>query len=253
MRTTRIANLVIDTADALGSAQTVEERWWAITRVANSIGAEAVNIGGFNTATREVCWVRSTKDPMWLEEYDQAGFASVDPLVRGAVTGDAPRFVDIVNDAKRDPGSGKLRDWRETAMSYGYNYLIAEASYEGAFGSGVALSCRSNPNDLFGPGTLRAFSAISAMIATSLIDAMEPEGDIHDGWAYGATLRQLLAGERDVIALMANGLPEYMIADVLKITEFEVWRRLRSASLKLKAKNKAHAVALAVTLGFVQI
>ncbi|SLN13460.1 Autoinducer binding domain protein [Roseivivax jejudonensis] len=249
MRTSRIGRLIIDTADTLASAKSGDDRWWAITRIARQLGAEAVNSGAFNTATREVLWVRSSKDPMWLEEYDHAGFATVDPLVRGAVTGNAPLLIDIEADEKRSPASGKLRDWRATSMSYNYNYLVSHALYEGNNGTGVALSCRDDPTCLFGPGTLRAFSAVSALMAASLI---EPVDDIHEGWAYGAEVRRLRPAERNVLAYIANGLPEYLIADVMKITEFEVWRLIRSASLKMGAKTKEEALARAISRGLVE-
>ncbi len=250
MAITRIGRLVIETAETLSSVQGGDDRWWAITRIARHLGAEAVNTGAFNTATREVCWVRSTKDPLWLEEYDHSGFAGVDPLVRGAVTGNAPFLIDIGQDEKRTPASGKLRDWRASSMSYGYNYLISHACYDGDYGMGVALSCRDDPVGLFGPGTMRAFSAVSAMIATSLI---EPEIDIHEGWAYGAECQNLVPAERDVLAFIANGLPEYQIAETLKLTEFEVWRLIRSASLKMRAQTKEQALAKAISRGLVEI
>lgn len=245
----RIGKLIIDTADTLANAQDADDRWWAITRIGLGLGAEAVNGGAFNTSTREVCWVRSTKDPLWLEEYDAAGFAMVDPLVRGAVSGDAPHFVDIAGDEARSPASGRLRDWRATSMSYGYNFLVSHALYDGDHGTGIALSCRADPSSLFGPGTMRAFSAISAMMATSLI---APSDDIHEGWAYGAECERLLPAERDVLAYLANGLPEYLIAEILKVTEFEVWRLIRSASLKMRAKTKEQALAMAIWRGLVE-
>lgn len=249
MTKTRIGQLVIDTADILANAQSGEDRWWAITRIARRLGAEAVNTGAFIPSLREVCWVRSTKDPLWLEEYDQAGFSEVDPLVRGALTRHAPLLIDIAGEDKRNPASGKLRDWRATSMSYGYNFLISHACYYGDYGMGVALSCRDDPLCLFGPGTMRAFSAVSAMMATSLI---EPENDIHEGWAYGAQLQHLVPAERDVLAYVANGLPEHRIAEALKVSEFEVWRLIRSASLKMRVKTKEQALAMAILRGLVE-
>ena len=244
MTKTRFGQLFIDTAQLLASARNEEDRWWAMTRVAQRLGAEAVNTGAFIPSAQKVCWVRSTKDPSWLEEYDQAGFAEVDPLVRGALSRTAPQLVDIQNDEKRNPASGKLHDWRTTSMRYGYNYLISHACYYGDYGMGVALSCRDDPLHLFGPGTMRAFSAVSAMMATSLI---EPESDIHEGWAYGAEPQRLSPAERDVLAYVANGFPERDIAEALRITEFEVWRLLRSASLKMRVRSKEQALAMAIS------
>ena len=77
--TTRFAQLIIDTADALASADTSDEIWWSINRVAARIGAKAVNAGSFARSTQEIGWIRSSMDPLWLEEYADAGLFAVDP------------------------------------------------------------------------------------------------------------------------------------------------------------------------------
>lgn len=249
MAKTRIGQLVIDTADILVSARNNEERWWAVTRVARRIGAEAVNAGAFRPSMQEVCWVRSTKDPLWLEEYDQAGFATVDPLVRGALNRHPPVLIDVARHEERSPASGRLRDWRETSLRHGYKFLISHAAYDGDYGTGITLSCRDDPICLFGPGTMRAFSAVSAMMVASLV---EPENDVHEGWAYGAISQRLVDAERDVLAYLANGRPEPLIADAMSISPFEVWRLIRSACLKMRVQTKEQALALAILRGFVE-
>ncbi|AKO98280.1 Response regulator [Marinovum algicola DG 898] len=249
MKTTRIGQLVIDTADALARAQDADSHWWATMGIARRLGAEAVNIGGFNTAPRQVNWVRSSKDPLWLEQYSQEGFATVDPLVRGALSRDVPLLVDIAREERRAPASGKLRDWRAASLGYGYNFLISYGCYSGEQGAGITLSCRDDPTSLFGAGTLRAFSAVSAMMANTLIESKD---DIHEGWAYGAECERLSPSERDVLAFIANGLTGHMIADLLNVTEFEIWRRIRNACLKMQAKTVEQALAKAISSGLVE-
>lgn len=248
MNVSRIGRLLTETADVLASAQDPDNRWRAITRIAQKIGAEAVNIGGFTTNPKRVTWVRSTKDPLWLEEYNHAGFADVDPLVRGALAKNPPFMIDVAKVRGGENSQEKLREWRAVSMNYGYNYLVSNACYDGISGTGIALSCRYDPRSIFGSETVRAFSSISAMLTTSLV---ESSGDIYEGWAYGAECRSLLPEEYDVISYLANGLPEYLIADVLHINEFEVWRRIRNASLKLRATTKEQLVARAILRGIV--
>ena len=46
--------------------------------------------------------------------------------------------------------------------------------------------------------------------------ALLPPGDeLHEGWAYGARWQGLTPRERDVMARIANGLPEYLIAEAM--------------------------------------
>ena len=52
---------------------------------------------------------------------------------------------------------------------------------------------------------------------------------------------------------MATGLREDMIADVLHITEFEVWQGVRNVSLKMGVQTKEQALAAAVSRGLVQL
>ena len=250
VKTTRFANLIIDAADTLAEGNTSGERWWAINRIANKIGANAVNAGAFQRETKKVAWVRSSMDPLWLEEYEQAAFYEVDPLLHAAMKGQAPPYYDIALIERRLPTSTKLCALHHSMQGYGYNYMIGHSWFEGGAGRCVAISCREDPKDLFGRGTARAFSALSAMIATALI----PPGDeAHEGWAYGASWQPLLPAERHVLSLIANGLPEYLIAEAMKVTEFEVWSLIRSASLKMKSQSREQTLALAIKRGQVEL
>ncbi|SLN64882.1 hypothetical protein ROJ8625_03299 [Roseivivax jejudonensis] len=246
MTTTRFAQLVIDTADILASAGPGEDRWWAINHVAQLIGANAVNAGAFQRSTKEIAWIRSSMDPLWLEEYEQAEFFEVDPLLHAAMTGNAPPYYAMADHERSGAVTGKLRDLHNAMMGYGYNFMIAHTWFDGDAGKCLAMSCRDDPQHMFGPGTARAFSAVSAMMAASLV---APGDELHEGWAYGLGWQRLLPQERDVLSHIANGLPEYLIAETMKVTEFEVWRLIRSASLKMKADTKEQALALAIRRG----
>ena len=85
-----------------------------------------------------------------------------------------------------------------------------------------------------------------------ILIAAPPGDDLHEGWAYGARWQRLLPRERDALSYLANGLTEFMISEILAINEFEVSRLIRSASLKMKARTKEQALALAITRGEVE-
>jgi DNA-binding CsgD family transcriptional regulator len=255
--TTRFAQLIIDTADALASADTSDEIWWSINRVAARIGAKAVNAGSFARSTQEIGWIRSSMDPLWLEEYADAGLFAVDPLLGDAMRGKAPPLYDVLGRDRSLQGAGdgngapvgKLRALHSGMASYDYNYMIAHSWFEGDAGLCLALGCREDPHDLFGPGTARAFSAVSAMMASRLV---APGDALHEGWAYGAGWQPLLPQERDVLACLANGLGPFAISERLAITEVEVVRRIHSAALKMRARTHDQALALAIARGQVE-
>ena len=216
---TRFANLVIDTADILASADTPDGRWWAINRVARMLGANAVNAGAFQRETREIAWVRSSMDPGWLDIYAAAAFHEIDPLLRDILTGAKSSHYDFAARERELPSVSREAQLLNVVREYDYNYMIAHTWFEGDSGKGIALSCIDDPRSLFGRGTDRAFSAISAMMAVALL----PPGDeLHEGWAYGARWQGLTHHEREVLAHVANGLPEYLIAEAMRVTEFEV-------------------------------
>lgn len=242
----RFARLLIDTADALAAQTSGDDLWWAINTIARRLGANAVNAGAFERQTQSIDWVRSSMDPLWLEEYAEAELFKVDPLLNAAMIGRAPPVYDVAAKERLQRGPAKLRDLHGAMIGFEYNFMVTHSWFQGGAGMCLALSCGQDPDDMFGPGTARAFSAVSAMMSCRLV---APDGDLHEGWAYGADWQRLLPAERDVLAYLANGLTEVTISERLMVTEFEVSRLIRSASLKMKARSKEQALALAIARG----
>jgi|SRR5579863_1486295 len=69
--------------------------------------------------------------------------------------------------------------------------------------------------------------------------------------ARGPVASALSGRERQVIALVASGLSLREIAQQLTISEATVRTHLGNANRKLGARNRAHAVAVALTLGLI--
>lgn len=234
---------MIDTADALSRPATGDTLWWEINRISQRLGANAVNAGAFDLRNRTVDWVRSSMDPLWLEEYAEAELFAVDPLLSAAMAGTAPGHYDVAARDRTAAGCESLRHLHGGMIAYDYNHMVSHSWVAGGTGMCLALSCREDPQDLFGAGTARAFAAVSAMMAIRLV---APGDDLHEGWAYGAGWQPLRPAERDVLAYLANGLSEVQIAETLHLSPFEVSRLLHSAALKMKARSKEQALALAI-------
>ncbi|QQA42949.1 helix-turn-helix transcriptional regulator [Pelagovum pacificum] len=248
--TTRFANLLIDTADVLAVAEQEGDTWAAINRVANRIGAIAVNAGAFLRSDQQIAWMRSSMNSRWLEDYGAQGFHQTDPLLRAAMAGTAPRTYDVAGleaAAGPDRTHGALHDGM---MSHGYNYMITRSWFEGTAGKCLVFSCRDDPTDMFGPGTERALSAVSAMLTHSLTP---PDGSARDGLAFGSGWSDLDPAERDVLSYLVNGYNVALIAETLSLTEPDVVRLIRSASRRMRAETTDQALSLALTRGLLSV
>ncbi len=67
--------------------------------------------------------------------------------------------------------------------------------------------------------------------------------------AAGAAAGALSPRERDVVSLAAQGLTSREIAEMLSLSRATVESHFRSAVRRLSARNRAHAIALALTRG----
>jgi hypothetical protein len=248
--TTRFGTLLIDTADALAQARTGDAAWASINAVAQRIGANAVNAAAFLRSEQQIAWARSSMTSAWLADYAGQGFHRTDPLLHAAMAGRPPHLYDVARRERSGAGQGRHGDLHHGMMAHDYNYMVARSWFDGNAGTCIVLSCRDDPTDLFGPGTGKAFSAISAMMAQSLA---APGKATSDGRAFGVTWRPLAAGERDVLSYKAIGLSAGGIAQKLGLDEAEVARRMRSASCKMQAETADQTLALALTRGLLSI
>jgi len=186
--TTRFANLLIDTADRLAESRDGDDAWKAINTVAGRLGANAVNVGVFLKGTDRIAWMRSTMAPGWLEEYAEDGLFAIDPLLNAAIAGAPPPFYDVAGHLPGPSGDARLRQLHGSMLGHGYRYMLTRCWFQGPENRCLVLSCEDDPTDLFGPGTARAFSAVSAMLSLGL---HPPGADNPDGWAFGAAWQAL--------------------------------------------------------------
>ena len=155
--TTRFANLLIDTADALAEAGDADAAWQVINRVGTRLGARSVNAGVFLTGTPTIAWMRSTMNPDWLEEYAGDALHEIDPLLKASMAGEPPRLYDVGFQQQLGPPDSRYRQLHHRMMSYGYRYMLTHNWQHGPENKCLVLGCEDDPTHLFGPGTARAF------------------------------------------------------------------------------------------------
>lgn len=248
--TTRFANLLIDTADALAEAGDADAAWQVINRVGTRLGARSVNAGVFLTGTPTIAWMRSTMNPDWLEEYAGDALHEIDPLLKASMAGEPPRLYDVGFQQQLGPPESRYRQLHHRMMSYGYRYMLTHNWQHGPENKCLVLGCEDDPTHLFGPGTARAFSAVAAMLSCRL----EPPGAATtDGRAFGSSWQGLEPVEAEILSRLAQGMTEDDIAERVGLSEADVLRVISSAAGKMQATSRDEALALAVLRGLLTL
>ncbi|SFE46884.1 helix-turn-helix transcriptional regulator [Roseivivax sediminis] len=249
MTTTRFARLLIDAADTLADASDADDAWMRVEAVAARIGASAVNAGAFLRGAPGIAWMRSTMAPDWLDEYAGAEYHDSDPVLQAAIAGTPPPLYDVAARARDTDGTPGAA-LHAGMLRHGYRYMLTHSWIEGTTGKTLALATEGDPTDLFGHGTARALSAVSAMLSLSL----GPPGSGADAARFfGANWQRLSVRETDILSLLAHGLNEGDIADRLRLTEREVWREIRDAARKMDAHSRDQTLALAMSRGLLRL
>ena len=75
---------------------------------------------------------------------------------------------------------------------------------------------------------------------------------VKTGKCVGIDMRQLDPSEFQALRLFANGRTTDEIAAVLEVRKEEAAHYLRVAARKLKARNRVHAVAIAIRAGLIR-
>lgn len=248
--TTRFANLLIDTADKLAEARDGDAAWDAISTVATRLRATAVNAGVFVTGTGSIAWMRSTMNPLWLEEYAGDALHEVDPLLKASMAGEPPRIYDVEFQQRLGLPDSRYRQLHGSMMGYGYRYMLTHSWQHGPENKCLVLSCEDDPTHLFGPGTARAFSAVASMLSCR----MEPPGaGTSEARAFGTSWQMLDPREAEILSRLAQGMTEDDIAERVGLSEADVLRVIASAAGKMRAGSRDEALALAVLRGLLTL
>ena len=259
MSDTRYANLLIDTADRLAEARNGNESWDAIQTVAKRIGATAVNAGGVITLPNSAglrtgthpAWMRSSMEDTWLEEYQNAELYRHDPVLRSALMGlPPPSYYDVRAAHSLERTEPQLAPLHDGLLRHDYRFVLAHMWYEKNLGKCIVLGCSTDPRDLFGPGTERAFSTISAMLAMRL---QPPDEGVGEASAFGIDWLMPTPQEFDVLCYLARGLNEAEVAERLGISLTEVRRRVRNVAHKMGAETPDQTLALALSRGLLPL
>ncbi|MCA0998515.1 helix-turn-helix transcriptional regulator [Alloyangia pacifica] len=245
----RYANLLIDTADKLAAAGNDQEIWETVVAISRRIGAKAVGAGALMKDSRDLVWMRSSASDEWFEDYRESELYRVDPLLRGAIAGKMPEFLDT-SKARPTREEQARRHLQAAALLNGYRYFIGRMMPLGATDQVVVLYCGKDPTSHFGPGTQRFFTAISTMLSL----ALQPPGRADaDDLSFGSGWPLLTQEERDMLCFSGVGLSPVEVAERLHVTQEHVLRQIRNVCLKLGTATVEQAASLAMARGAVQL
>jgi len=248
--TTRYANLLIDTADRLARARTAEEAWSGVNAVAHNLHANAVNVGMFLAGTDSIAWMRSSMTADWLDEYAGCALFEIDPLLKAAMAGHPPPCYDVGRHYMRLAADPRQRQLHGSMLGHGYRYMLSHRWTQGTENKCLVLSCEDDPTDLFGPGTARAFRAVSAMLSYSL---HAPGADNPETRVFGVDWQALSPQEVDVLSFLALGMTENDIAGKSGLDLEGVLRSIAGAGVKMRAGTRDQTLALAMMRGLLPL
>ncbi|MBR9894676.1 hypothetical protein GYB14_23645 [bacterium] len=243
--TTRYADLLMDTVSRLAEAEGPDQTWDAAAGVANRIGARALTCGAVMRDSRHVAWVRSSMDASFLEAFSDARLYEVDPIQAGAIAGRVAPRIDVAA-ALRTETDPRARDLYAMLLEHGFRHYLNHTWIEEASEQTFALACDAHPAELFGRGTERAFSAVSAILSM----AMRSPGLVYaEDRAFDAPWSRLSDPERDVLCYLGQGLNSEQIADRLLRPQSEVSLLLDRACRRLGTQRPEQALSLVLVRG----
>lgn len=185
----------------------------------------------------------------WSARYSAKNYFAIDPIFRE----DAPYFC---ND-----GAGIVRDLQEEAdICPVIAEYLRDAEKHGIGNLFIAVSAR-DPKGASGCSVF-TFEIDEKDDRAKFVDSMRPRllsisGKLHEafgGSKDASSIASLLTPrEIDCLRWAANGKTDGEIAEILSIARWTVVTYLQNAKIKLNCSNRTSAVAMALSLGIIEM
>ncbi len=238
------ANILIDLVDAFQSAKDDSARWEVANRVAGSIGARSLLIGGFRENELLPTWARANIDDDWGTYYHENDFCKVDLVLLNRQNGRQSAYHRAGTTTAGQGVNAKSVDWCHGLRDAGYGGHIMR-SFSGTAGLSQTLvsflPASEDGDDPFrlNPSLVTGIAAlVSAYIGPPTLD--DNAGNFICGY------QELSMREREVLSLLAEGCNTARIAEKLGLAEVTVHKHFRGARVKMRASNREQTLALAM-------
>lgn len=230
-------------AERMLAAQSFDDRWDAICSTLTLFGATSINVASIDPRSGRPIWFRSSLPAQTLTDYVAEDFTSLDLIVRHASKNPAP-FRWQTADRTAYERSENDRAFGNFVRDSGERSIVCMTTRLRPNGEVTAITFCSthDPHEVMADENLRRIeTAIRLLLPwVGWPDSRTATGFIPTG------LPDLSPREAQALRLLAGGMMNARIADMMGISEAMVAKHLRSARRKMDAKTREEAVATAV-------
>lgn len=228
--------------ESMQQATTLDQLQSQILGLRNFFDVEHLVYHSVNAAGGQ--YAALTYSDEWVNRYLEAGYDRIDPVVAGAYK----RFHPV--DWKTlDWGSRNVREFLGEAVDAGVGNQGFTVPLRGPSGQFAIFSVNHNANDdswqKFTDEHTRDLILAAHFVNQKALDL--------EGGSDFLSPKALSPREKDALSMLAIGLNRANAADKLSISEHTLRVYIESARYKLGASNTTHAVARAISLGFVVV
>lgn len=185
-----------------------------------------------------------TYDPAWAQRYQDQDYIRIDPVVLGCF-----RRFHPVDWKKMDWSSKAARAFRADSLAHGVGNQGLSIPTRGPHGQFALFTLSHTCSDLeweqFMDANLRDLIVVAHYLnakALQVEKGRSPE-----------PVRPLSPREADALSFLAMGYSRSQASDMLSISEHTLRAYIESARHKLGAQNTVHAVARALSEGFIVV
>ncbi|UFP92788.1 helix-turn-helix transcriptional regulator [Gloeobacter morelensis] len=175
----------------------------------------------------------------FVDHYEAVGRA-VDPVLGCVLDTHAPAHEQLILSAQ---GWKQSRLYRDCCAIYDHEHIMTGPIVGGGRLIGTVHFARTGTTPAYGPQDLRDLGALCAHLSACLA-SLRSQPDFHGYRAW----QQLTPRERQIAALLCEGLTNARIGERLWISENTVKRALGRVYQKLGVSSRAHLVARLSTL-----
>lgn len=239
-------NLLGEAVTGFSEREDDQSRWEFANELAQKLGAQSLNICGFDSSDDSLLWVNSSMRSDWLEEYQAQGLAVHDPFLHAAklrraeLTVAAGTIKDIdrtdyeINNRLKAAGYQHLRLFSTavTTREYRITVLCSEDPYFDRVAPEMQILRRQICNVISMYISAPVDFGVSKLITDSYSPILSPR-------------------ERDVLSFLAAGYRNDAIAFRLGLAEVTVRSHILSARQKLGAPTRENAIAIAFKRGLI--
>ncbi|MVO15278.1 helix-turn-helix transcriptional regulator [Parasedimentitalea huanghaiensis] len=242
-------NELIDSLNALLSADQNNSRWLAAERIADQMGVKSILVAEVEASLKEVAWISTNMPVSWMEEYLGEDYLSHDPLVEGLSRGPGRILLHCGQARQSEMENRKVWAINHGLKSVGYETLHCSRFGEsGGFGRFVSLAFEHER-----PDQIQSDMASKDLLAALLASTLSPEVIPHDLTYHTKQHPPLSIRQREVLSLLAEGMMTSRIAETLGISETAVSQHFAKARKSLGANTREHALALAMSRGLISL